>query len=299
MISSLALFLGLFPSVQAPQHQVFAPLVEAQEAQSLALAIVVYGADLDLRDRLLHVAETRMDSAGFVIANLDQGLVPALERHGAEVIFLPSIDAHSGLWLIPSDHMHLVPAGEARLVYKPSGDGPSVYAIPAAAKARVLAALAAGGHGHCGLTEVKTAPISPPPALRWRGQVGAAGVQGLTQPTLPGMLAVGGDPRIQSLVDAVVKNNLSAKVLALSSIFSRRADSAGAVTAQNDIQGWLNGLGLSTSTQLFNGAYSRNVIAEIPGTTSPEKIVVIGAHYDSVNWSDGTAAVSPGADDNA
>ncbi|MCP4810745.1 MAG: M20/M25/M40 family metallo-hydrolase, partial [Proteobacteria bacterium] len=108
-----------------------------------------------------------------------------------------------------------------------------------------------------------------------------------------------GDPRIQTLVDQVDKSNLSGKVNALSSQFTRRADSAGAVTAQGNIQGWLNGFGLSTSTQQFNGSYSHNVIAEIPGSVTPEKIIVLGAHYDSVNWADGSSATAPGADDNA
>lgn len=297
MISSLALSLSLWTLPGAPQEPVTPPLAEVEAASSTGLAVVVYGDDLGLRDRLLRVAETRVDSAGFVIAKLDRGLAPELERRGARVVFLP--DADADLWLIPASHMDLVPANNAKMLYQSDHQGLAVFAIGAAAKERVLAALAAGGHGHCGLIPVPRTAILPSPPLRWRGLVGASGVASLSQPTSTGGLAAGGDPRIQSLVNGVVKNNLSAKVLALSSIFSRRADSPGAVTAQNDIRGWLNGFGLATSTQQFNGSYSHNVIAEIPGTTSPEKIVVIGAHYDSVNWSGGSSAISPGADDNA
>jgi hypothetical protein len=42
----------------------------------------------------------------------------------------------------------------------------------------------------------------------------------------------------------------------------------------------------------FDGKQAANLVAELTGTTSPEKIVVIGAHYDSVYG-------SPGANDNA
>ena len=53
-------------------------------------------------------------------------------------------------------------------------------------------------------------------------------------------------------------------------------------------------LGYSTSRQSFgNDHYSfHNVIAMLPGTESPNEIIVIGAHYDTVS-------LSPGADDNA
>lgn len=43
---------------------------------------------------------------------------------------------------------------------------------------------------------------------------------------------------------------------------------------------------------LFNGNSYHNVIAELPGRSSPETILIVGAHYDSVY-------TTPGADDNA
>ena len=43
---------------------------------------------------------------------------------------------------------------------------------------------------------------------------------------------------------------------------------------------------------LFAGRTYYNIIAELPGKTYPEKILVIGAHYDTVR-------TTPGADDNA
>jgi Zn-dependent M28 family amino/carboxypeptidase len=43
---------------------------------------------------------------------------------------------------------------------------------------------------------------------------------------------------------------------------------------------------------LFRGNVHENVVAELAGASSPEKILVIGAHYDTVR-------TTPGADDNA
>ena len=140
----------------------------------------------------------------------------------------------------------------------------------------------------------------PAPPLRWRGLEGRASVDGLAQRSAGGTIAAtAGDPRIATLVADVNKANLSARVQDLSSLFTRRADQPGAVTAQGNIEGWLLGHGLMPTTQQFSSTYSKNVVAEIAGATSPEKIIVIGAHYDSVNWADGATASSPGADDNA
>ncbi len=56
----------------------------------------------------------------------------------------------------------------------------------------------------------------------------------------------------------------------------------------------LSGSGCQVITQpfQFGGKTYRNVIAELKGTRTPEQVLVIGAHYDTVR-------TSPGADDNA
>ena len=52
------------------------------------------------------------------------------------------------------------------------------------------------------------------------------------------------------------------------------------------------GLAVSTQSFTYDGKTYRNVIAELKGSRSPEKVLVIGAHYDTVR-------TTPGADDNA
>jgi Zn-dependent M28 family amino/carboxypeptidase len=60
------------------------------------------------------------------------------------------------------------------------------------------------------------------------------------------------------------------------------------------IETMLQGLGYSTTTQTFEvgGRAVKNVAAELPGTSHPAEIIVVGGHYDSVPG-------CPGANDNA
>ncbi len=60
------------------------------------------------------------------------------------------------------------------------------------------------------------------------------------------------------------------------------------------IAGQFESFGYSTSRQPFpyNGTTYYNLIAELTGAESPEDILVVGAHYDTVS-------TTPGADDNA
>ncbi len=60
------------------------------------------------------------------------------------------------------------------------------------------------------------------------------------------------------------------------------------------ISGELTSFGYQVSHQSFkfSGNTYQNVIAELKGRTSPEKVLVVGAHYDTVR-------TTPGADDNA
>ncbi|HUE01509.1 MAG TPA: M20/M25/M40 family metallo-hydrolase [Bryobacteraceae bacterium] len=64
--------------------------------------------------------------------------------------------------------------------------------------------------------------------------------------------------------------------------------------AENYIESSLQSAGYLTQSQSYNagGHACRNIVADLPGVTQPDEIVVIGAHYDTVPG-------SPGADDNA
>jgi len=64
--------------------------------------------------------------------------------------------------------------------------------------------------------------------------------------------------------------------------------------AADYIAGQFTSFGYQVSRQpfLFAGTTYHNVIAELKGTHSPESLLIVGAHYDSVG-------TTPGADDNA
>jgi hypothetical protein len=63
--------------------------------------------------------------------------------------------------------------------------------------------------------------------------------------------------------------------------------------ARDNIVALFNSFGLQTELHPFDysGSTYFNVVAELPGTTRPDEIYIVGAHFDSVN--------NPGADDNA
>jgi Zn-dependent M28 family amino/carboxypeptidase len=81
-------------------------------------------------------------------------------------------------------------------------------------------------------------------------------------------------------------------------ILTRYAASEGALTAQEYLREQFYALGLEVELRPVPG-YSNNVIARLPGTTWPEEVVIICAHYDSTNArSSGDQLRAPGADDN-
>jgi len=106
------------------------------------------------------------------------------------------------------------------------------------------------------------------------------------------------DPRVSAIVGAVVQANLDADVSHYSKNFkTRRSDQPEADSAEADLLARFQSLGLAATTHDFDGN-SDNVIAELPGALDPQKVVLVGAHYDSINHA-GSTAKAPGADDNA
>lgn len=105
------------------------------------------------------------------------------------------------------------------------------------------------------------------------------------------------DPRITALVNGVSQANLDADVNHYSNSFhTRRSDQPDGTAAQNDLLARYQALGLTASLHSFDGN-ADNVIADLPGALEPQKVVIVGAHYDTINYA-GPATRSPGADDN-
>jgi len=105
---------------------------------------------------------------------------------------------------------------------------------------------------------------------------------------------------IEKLVAQVTKSNLVETISTLESFFTRQSQSTTAVLASTYLLQTFTNLGLNASLHHFRDGYSSNVIADIPGKVSPQKYVVVGAHYDCRNTnvsSNNTRA--PGANDDA
>jgi len=119
---------------------------------------------------------------------------------------------------------------------------------------------------------------------------------GFPRPRSDAGKSVNADPQIAALVSQVNKSNLQATVTHLASYQTRRSDQAVAHQAKDWLVQQFQAIpGLSVSTDTFNASYTPNIIATYAGATHPERLVVLGAHYDSIAG----GALAPGADDNA
>jgi Zn-dependent M28 family amino/carboxypeptidase len=80
---------------------------------------------------------------------------------------------------------------------------------------------------------------------------------------------------------------------------SRFSDTDQHNTVRDNIEATFKAIGLNTTVDTFIDAYGRtswNIVGELPGTTRPNDIYIVGAHYDTA-YQDSIFA--PGADDNA
>jgi len=109
------------------------------------------------------------------------------------------------------------------------------------------------------------------------------------------------DPRIGQMTGLVSGQNLFSHILDLQNFGTRDASTPGCASAADFLSGYFRGLGLACEFDSFSFSASnysgRNVVASIPGTSSPDWVIIVGAHYDS--YSDQAQTLAPGADDNA
>jgi len=123
-----------------------------------------------------------------------------------------------------------------------------------------------------------TAPVSPETETPWK------------------TAAVEYNETIAGMVDSVSTDNLYTYVETLQNFQTRDAITQGCAQAGDYLHDFFIQQGLETEYDPFPfmSFDTRNVIATLPGITEPDKVVIIGAHYDSISWAGG----APGADDN-
>ena len=109
------------------------------------------------------------------------------------------------------------------------------------------------------------------------------------------------DARIAEMVDQVSASNLSVLIGDLQSFRTRYASTASCEASGASIYDYFRYQGLEADADSFTFSSNRyttsNIIATIPGQVSPDRVVIVCAHYDSTSSQATTAA--PGADDNA
>jgi leucyl aminopeptidase len=106
------------------------------------------------------------------------------------------------------------------------------------------------------------------------------------------------DPRLAAMLDGITADSLLAHVDTLVDFGTRRWDQPGGREAQEHIETFFAGLELDDVYLHDFDAGADNVVAVLRGSARPERLHVIGAHYDSVGDA-GAAGPAPGADDNA
>ncbi len=261
LVLSILLALSLAPVQALPQ---------ATTGDELA----VYHYDLQprLRDRLIRAGEMYEDIGGWVLGRADAALAAQV---GVPMTPLEALATDETLVVVtPHGEAHAHPAG--RQLWAAPG-GASLRALgPAALKA----GLNAGFRCHGAFRAVSLSqPIRPVPFNPGLGR------------------AITPNPSIQNWVAQVSQTELENGVNDLVAFGTRRHGQPGSISAQNYIQAELASFGLSTSLFSFDGD-ADVVIGELPGQLDPTRIVIVGAHYDSINYA-GSTASAPGADDDA
>jgi len=103
---------------------------------------------------------------------------------------------------------------------------------------------------------------------------------------------------IERLVSLVSVDSLRSFLTTLTGFQTRQSQSTFAVQASAYLQQTFSSYGFNTTRIPFRAGYSDNVIAERRGSVNPNKIVIIGAHYDCrMATLSSTTARAPGAND--
>ena len=281
LLSTAALTLPMAaPSASPP------PAAEAPNVAEYPV-VVIHHENLALRDRLLQALDVWHDAGRFLVGEASTETVRWIDGLPADLVLLTDWPVDADLYVIEfrsENTLERIENAGGEILFR---FAPQALVALHPGDSDVLDRVEPGSFMHHTLMPIRQQAQQKPRAFA---------AAGLGAPGSTSMMA--GDPAIQAMVDQVNQSNISSTVQSLSSIFSRRANLSGAVTAQNQLQAQMQGYGVSTYLQNFGASYSKNVVGEIPGTVDPSKIIVIGGHYDSINNS-GSSYAAPGADDNA
>ncbi len=272
----------------SPQGTPTATETTAPEAAPIPF-VVVHSGNNALRDALILSGEIWMDAGNFLVGQATPHEIEGLNAKGYPAKALTGLGSADELYLVDLSRSDVKSAIDraGRVLFQHD-----VQALVAASGlAETLPEeLQPGRTCHAGHTWIRRRAALPTRPLVVAGQTLAGGSQFLGT----------ADSRIQALVNAMNKANIQSFVTTLASNFTRLSTNAGAIdTARNQIANQLLSFGYAQPAyQMFLSNHGDNVVLTIPGAVNPSKIVVLGAHYDSINGG-GSGLSSPGADDNA
>jgi hypothetical protein len=107
-------------------------------------------------------------------------------------------------------------------------------------------------------------------------------------------------PWIDTLAGDVSQDELTATIAELAALETRYTGTDGNAAAQTILVDRLEGYGLEVEVDPFefggSDTEATNIIARLPGTTDPDVVWILSAHYDSTSAS--PQSLAPGADDN-
>lgn len=258
------------------------------EAPTRVAVAVVHGGDTALIEKLKRVGEVWHDAGDFVVGALSESDVAALRERGVTVEALTGLGATDELFVVDLAHSDVrrdVDAagriefrrGELALVSVPRG------------LAEYPESLLPGRTCHSAHTAIARRAMRPMATPLVQGVPLGGGAAAL----------LGVDPRIQALVNQVDKTNIQTWVQSYSSYTNRDSQNlANFNAAKGQLIAQLQGYGYAPVSEAWSGSHGTNIVVDIPGAVTPNRYVVIGAHFDTRNNTGGVNAVGRGADDN-
>lgn len=281
LVALLALSTPAVASYRALPAQAAPP----SESQPLRPVAVVHGGDAELVEKLKRVGEVWHDAGPFVVAALSERDIHVLRARELEIQWLAGLAPTAELFVVDLAHADvrrdIDAAGRIEFVR----DGIALVSVPAGLP-EYPESLRPGRTCHSAHTAIPRRAMAPLPRTSFSSNSG------------PQALA-GGDPRIQTLVDSVAKANLEAWVQSYTSYINRDSQNLTNFNAgKAQLVAQLASYGYTATSESWNASHGTNIVVDIPGAVTPNRYVVIGAHFDTRNYSGGTGAVGRGADDN-
>ncbi len=269
---------GICTLIVATSALVAAPQSPSSTEVPNDLVIYAYGQNVDARDQLIEHGTMYEDLGGYLIGRHDKNLA---SRYGLPVHELAERLKNDPIVVVRS-HAHDPnrpnPAETGgQLLWESPDHHTFVRALPTAL---VKQATSAGFSCHGALRTLSfKQPLQP---ARFHNKRNSATVSA----------------DIAAMVAQVNQQNLLDDVNSMVAFGTRRHGQQGEVNCQNWLKSEFNAMGLTTSLHDYDSG-ADVVIGELLGTTDPDKIVIIGGHYDSINYNVSNSGPAPGADDDA